>query len=226
MRPPSGPILYVDEVGSTQDYIKTCDAGIVWTSNQTAGRGRFERTWHCEPGTALAASFRFDQLRNHSTPYLVGMGLAVTVSEEFDLQLQWPNDIVWNGRKIGGILTEVVDGIPTVGLGLNLTTQDFPTDIRHRATSLLMSKREEVTPEAAVNRIIQALLRQAINVNEWSSFAERWNLRDRTQGKTYSLPDGRLVVAQHVTDDGHLFWMSGEDSGISTLAEAFYEPDK
>lgn len=226
MYPPTGPTVFVPEATSTQDIIKTTDAGVVWTDNQTAGRGRLEREWHCEPGTALAASFRFDEFTNHETPYLVGMGLAVVVATEFDLKLQWPNDIVWEGRKIGGILTEVVDGVPIVGLGFNLTTKEFPSQLRHRATSLMAAKGEAVTPEEAISRILKAIGHCLLCVDQWKSLANEWRKRDSTRGKTYALPDGRLVVAQHVTDDGHLFWMGSGDSGISTLAEAHYELDK
>ncbi len=223
MYPPVKPTLYVSEATSTQDVIKECDAGIVWTDNQTAGRGRLDRVWHFEPGTALAASFRFEEFHSHKTPYLVGMGLAVVVAQEFDLHLQWPNDIVYEGKKVGGILTEMVDGVPVVGLGLNLTTTTFPVEIAHRATSVLLAKGESVSAEQAINRIVKAIDRCLICVDNWGSFGDAWRERDQTRGKPYMLPEGRIVVAQHVTDDGHLFWMAGTDSGITTLGEAYYE---
>jgi biotin-[acetyl-CoA-carboxylase] ligase BirA-like protein len=225
MKPPAGPTIYLREVSSTQDLIKSSEAGVVWTDNQTAGRGRHDRTWHCAPGTALAASFRFDEFTHHQSPYLVGMGLAVIVANEFDLNVQWPNDIVFDGRKIGGILTEVTDGVPIVGLGLNLTTGEFPPDIRHRATSLHLAKREIVPPQLAIERILTALENSCVRVDTWSTLAPEWHKRDATRGKTYTLLDGRTVVAQHVTEDGHLFWMNGTESGITTLADAHYPCD-
>ena len=224
MYPPTGPTIFVSEATSTQDLMKSSqDAGVIWTDNQTAGRGRHDRVWHCEPGTGLAASFRFDEFTNHTSPFLVGMGLAVVVATEFDLKVQWPNDIVWEGRKVGGILTEVVDGVPIVGLGLNLTAKDFPTELRHRATTLLLAKGVEATPEQALERIILAIDRCLLCVDNWGSLATEWQKRDATRGKTYTLNDGRKVVAQHVTEAGHLFWMGEADSGITTLAEAYYE---
>ncbi|MDH4387646.1 MAG: biotin--[acetyl-CoA-carboxylase] ligase [Fimbriimonas sp.] len=222
MKPPAGPTIYLREVSSTQDLIKSSEAGVVWTDNQTAGRGRHDRIWYCAPGTALAASFRFDEFTHHQSPYLVGMGLAVIVANEFDLNVQWPNDIVSDGRKIGGILTEVTDGVPIVGLGLNLTTGEFPPEIRHRATSLHLAKGEIVAPQIALKRILVALSSSLLCVDTWTNLAPEWQNRDATRGKTYSLPDGRTVVAQHITEEGHLFWMSETDSGITTLAEASY----
>lgn len=226
MHPPSGPTVYVPELASTQEALKASDAGIVWTDNQTAGRGRLDRSWFCEPGNALAISFRFDEFKDHPTPYLVGMGLAVLVAKEFDLRLQWPNDIVWDGKKVGGILTEVHQGVPIVGLGLNLTTTHFPKEISHRATSLLLAKGHEVSPKQALERIMQAFKGCTLCLDNWKTLGDQWAEFDSTRGKTYSLPGGNLVVAQHVTQEGHLFWMGGAESGISTLAEAYYEPDK
>ena len=223
MRTPTGPTLYVASVSSTQDIIKSTDAGVVWTDDQTSGRGRMDRTWYCEPGTALAASFKFDRFADHEAPYLVGMGLAIVVANEFGLQLQWPNDIVYDGKKVGGILTEVVGGIPIVGLGFNLTTRSFPSDIAHRATSLEASKGVVLTPAQAIERILRGIEHSQHCVDRWSDLAEAWARVDVTRGKPYSLPDGRIVVAQSVTEDGHLFWMGSGDSGISTLAEAHYE---
>jgi len=222
MNPPTGPTIYLPEAPSTQDLIKSSKAGVIWTDNQTAGRGRHDRIWHCEPGTALAASFRFEEFTHHRSPYLVGMGLAVIVANEFDLSVQWPNDIVSEGRKIGGILTEVTDGVPIVGLGLNLTTREFPPEIRHRATSLQHAKGEVVTPQIALERVLAALSSSLLCVDTWTTLAPEWQSRDATRGKTYSLPDGRTVVAQHITEEGHLFWMNDADSGITTLAEASY----
>ena len=85
-----------------------------------------------------------------------------------------------------------------------------------------VAKGEIVAPQIALKRILVALSSSLLCVDTWTNLAPEWQNRDATRGKTYSLPDGRTVVAQHITEEGHLFWMSETDSGITTLAEASY----
>ncbi len=197
-------------------------AGIVWTTNQTAGKGRADRVWICPPGDALAVSFRFDAYKDHPAPYLVGMALAIMIAEEFGLKVQWPNDIVFKERKLAGILTEVVDGVPVVGLGLNLLGAQFPSEIEHRAVSLEGAKGVQIAPKDALRRIITKLKSTLLEPTSWASIRSAWHEVDRTPGKTFTLPDGRKVVSQSVSENGHLVWMSGTETGITSLAEAYY----
>jgi hypothetical protein len=90
---------------------------------------------------------------------------------------------------------------------------------------LHLAKGEIVAPLIALERILVALSSSLLCVDTWTNLAPEWQNRDATRGKTYSLPDGRTVVAQHITEDGHLFWMNGTESGITTLADAHYPCD-
>lgn len=96
---------------------------------QTAGRGRRGSTWLAPPGSSLAFStlWRFDPL----SPSLGGLSLAIGVAVSRGLErigargigLKWPNDLLHDGRKLGGILVEVVHGIDStavIGIGLNV----------------------------------------------------------------------------------------------------------
>lgn len=103
---------------------------VVFTPQQTAGRGQHGRIWHSPPGV-LTASFVLDQIPAVQLPgFSLAAGLAVIYAiEELlpdwqeVLRLKWPNDVLFDGRKLAGILCEAsangAMGRVVVGIGLN-----------------------------------------------------------------------------------------------------------
>ena len=124
------------------------------TGDQRAGKGRRGRSWVTPPGANIAMSIL---LRPEIDPDLASMltlpmALAVSraCSEKTGLscQIKWPNDVVINGKKICGILTEMSVGrrdetskidYVIVGVGVNVNTPSFPEDISATATSLKLA---------------------------------------------------------------------------------------
>ncbi|MGH2772421.1 MAG: biotin--[acetyl-CoA-carboxylase] ligase [Actinomycetota bacterium] len=152
IRPAVPEILYFDQVDSTnraaEQWEDAPDFALVVADHQTAGRGRLTRTWYDEPGRSLLFSL---VLRPQVPPAQFGMiGLAgglcmAQAIEEVSAgglrpALKWPNDIRVGGRKAGGILAssrEQGEGFRVVmGIGVNVTTQDFPAEFAGEATSL------------------------------------------------------------------------------------------
>jgi BirA family biotin operon repressor/biotin-[acetyl-CoA-carboxylase] ligase len=104
---------------------------VVATEAQTAGRGRLGRSWHSRLGDGLAFSllWRFPGGAATLSGLSLAVGLGVLRGIEAagidGIRLKWPNDLVWNGRKVGGILIELAGDMlgPTaavVGIGLNV----------------------------------------------------------------------------------------------------------
>ena len=98
------------------------DGVVVVADHQTAGRGRGGRTWESRPGAALLASAVL-----RPAPALVSFAAGVAAVDACErvagtpAALKWPNDVLSeDGRKLGGILCELVDGAAVVGLGVNL----------------------------------------------------------------------------------------------------------
>jgi BirA family transcriptional regulator, biotin operon repressor / biotin---[acetyl-CoA-carboxylase] ligase len=105
-------------VTSTQDVARTLPLGsIVVADHQTAGRGRLDRRWESPPGTALLASF---VLRPNPVLSLAA-GIAAAHACGGGVRLKWPNDLLLNGAKVGGILVEVTPTTAICGIGINLT---------------------------------------------------------------------------------------------------------
>ncbi len=124
-----------DVVGSTQDLAaaKLADVGrpvLVVAHEQTAGRGRTGNPWW-QAERAVAASLAMPHgLLDIDGSFSLAVGLAVreAVGERLGsvVGLKWPNDIVRDGLKVGGILVEIDDGGVVVGCGLNLFWPDSP----------------------------------------------------------------------------------------------------
>ena len=114
---------------------------------QTAGRGRAGRTWHSEKGTGLYFSIL---LRPHLSPaqaplltMLAGISSQAAIQALTGLapELKWPNDLLLNGKKLGGILTEMhaepsAVRFVVVGIGINTNQEKFPLELDSIATSL------------------------------------------------------------------------------------------
>jgi BirA family biotin operon repressor/biotin-[acetyl-CoA-carboxylase] ligase len=106
------------EVDSTMAAARDLPVGdVVVADHQTAGRGRLDRRWDAAPGAALLATFvlPFDRLA------VFRCGVAAAEACGAEVRLKWPNDLMLEGRKLGGILAE---GRPPdrmlVGIGINL----------------------------------------------------------------------------------------------------------
>ncbi len=218
----SNQIIHLQETTSTQDDAKNAGFGVFWTSHQTEGRGRFDRQWFTPQGEALAVSMCLNEYTQNPRPYLLGMTVATAIAESFNLELQWPNDLVLNGKKIGGILSEIHQGVPVIGIGLNLLTTTFPEELANRASSIVASGRPSISPEAALNQLIEALRDFEPIPETWSQLSDRWLKRDMTPGKVFQLTDGRVGVAQNITEEGFLLWSDTFSIEVVTVAEALW----
>jgi len=117
---------------------------VVVADTQSAGRGRLGRSWWSEPGSALLASWVLrPSLEVERLPLLsllagVAAARATTASGGVAVRLKWPNDLVVDDRKLGGILSESDGrGAVVVGVGINVRQTDFPADIAATATSIV-----------------------------------------------------------------------------------------
>lgn len=142
------------------------DGAVIIANEQTAGKGRRGRFWVSPPGTGIWMSLllRPDiQPQNASMITLVA-GLAVCeVIDEItglDVKIKWPNDIVLNGKKICGLLTEMNSEIDyvnfiVVGIGINVNISEFPPELLSMATSLLIESGETYARKVLVKRTLE-----------------------------------------------------------------------
>jgi BirA family biotin operon repressor/biotin-[acetyl-CoA-carboxylase] ligase len=195
--------------------------GAVLALSQTGGVGRFGRAWHSPPGTSLAMTLILSDYKDHPAPQYIGMAAALAAASAMHCQLAWPNDLMLGERKLGGILTEIVDGVPLVGIGANLDVEEFPEEIAERATSLKIAFGGEHPPQAIASRIV-AVLRTLPEPDSWSALAPIWSMFDRTPGKKYRLPSGEDAVALGIGGDGRLLCSVHGESHSVMAAEALF----
>jgi len=116
---------------------------MVLTGHQLAGRGRGSHTWWSTSGS-ITVTFVLPietHLAPHQVPLLAGLAVRNATAEiagEQRIALKWPNDVLYDGRKLAGLLCERVHKADLVGLGLNvnLDPRKAPTALRERITSL------------------------------------------------------------------------------------------
>ena len=140
---------------------------VVVAEEQTAGRGRLGRTWFSEKGSGIYSSIILRPLLSPAAaPVLTLMaGLAaqkaVISSTGLAVDIRWPNDLLVNGKKVCGILTEMsaeLDRLHAVvlGIGINVNHSLMPPELDHLATSLRM----EVHRAVSRVQVLVALLRE------------------------------------------------------------------
>ncbi|MEC7985184.1 MAG: biotin--[acetyl-CoA-carboxylase] ligase [Myxococcota bacterium] len=115
---------------------------VLVANEQTEGRGRMGRSWESEAGKNILCSFILRPPVRAQNAARCSLLWAAAIAAALDLFVKWPNDLVTkDGKKVGGILVELVDDTPTLilGLGLNVSQTDFPG--LPQATSLALEDR-------------------------------------------------------------------------------------
>ncbi|MCB9555450.1 MAG: biotin--[acetyl-CoA-carboxylase] ligase [Deltaproteobacteria bacterium] len=144
--------LFVDQLDSTNSYLTRAaaegaeDGTVVVAGKQTAGRGRLGRRWYSgKDNLCFSALFRPQLAPSAASTLTLASAVAVAETVEHYLQAQplvkWPNDVLWRGRKLCGILLELGAEVErvlyvVVGIGLNVNARRFPAEIEGVATSL------------------------------------------------------------------------------------------
>lgn len=189
-------IRYVERVGSTQDVVHALAAegapgGLaVVAGEQSEGRGSRRQAWQSPLGGLWLSVLWRPRLVPEVATLGVRAGLAVADALESagiaGVRLKWPNDILLDGRKAGGVLCEArwqgdALGWVAVGVGLNVANA-VPADVRHTAMALA-ERRPGLQPEALVEPVVAALrlLEEGVTLSlaQLDAFARRDWLRGR-----------------------------------------------
>ena len=153
---------FFDEVTSTQDVARKLitngvhEGTLVVSDRQIQGRGRLARKWHSRENKGIWATLiirpDLPARRLPQFTLLTAVAISQALEETTGIipEIKWPNDILVRGKKLCGILTEMVpgtNGLPAlmIGFGINVghRADDFPSDIKGRATSLFLETGKE-----------------------------------------------------------------------------------
>lgn len=223
------PLSVLDSVDSTNDEAaRQLAAGrpdpfVILAREQTKGRGRLGRTWQSENNGNLYASFAFrpDLAPARMPTFTLWMGANVCefITNFTGLRpgLKWPNDILFEGRKAGGMLTEarvdadrIRDLVFGLGLNVNSPAAAFTGELARRATSLAAQTGTSLDLNhfaAALIGRVQLAYRQFVEGEHRATLADAWNRLDVLRGRPVAVLQGvkRIAgTARGIDDAGSL----------------------
>lgn len=165
-------VHFVEETNSTNIWIKELanegakHGTLAVAEFQTAGRGRFDRKWTADAGSAIMMTLLLrPEIQPMQAPMLtLIMGLSVAQAVEklgFRTTIKWPNDVVISKKKICGILTEMsLSGADInyvgIGVGINVNIKEFPEELQDKATSLYLEKGQVFDRTQVIGLVMEA----------------------------------------------------------------------
>ena len=188
-------VLVYDSTSSTNDIAaeyarnKQNDGLVVFTEEQTEGRGRAGNKWLSGRADSILCSIVLTE--NKLPAELLSLLCAVAVAEAIGkpARIKWPNDIMLNGRKVAGILLESKsDGVCIVGIGINChqKTDSFPDELQPIATSIDVESRS-VTDHVSLARRLLA------STDHWLEVAAQASEKVIDQWRDLSIQLGHRV---------------------------------
>jgi BirA family transcriptional regulator, biotin operon repressor / biotin---[acetyl-CoA-carboxylase] ligase len=143
------------------------EGAVILAEEQSAGRGRAGRSWHSERGTGIYVTLllrpKISPVQAPLLTMLAGLSAqaAIQARTGLEIDLKWPNDLMLNGKKLGGILTEMYADTTLVrfvivGIGINVNQEKFPGELSSLGTSL----RAETATNQSRLELLARLLRE------------------------------------------------------------------
>lgn len=166
-------VLYFEETGSTNtEAKKAAESGaphgtLAVADYQNMGKGRRGKMWTSFRGVGVWMSLMVRPELHPSKASMLTLVAAMAVAEGIEkvcglrTQIKWPNDIVAEGKKICGILTEMSTEMECInyvvtGIGINANMEDFPEEIREIATSILKLTGKRVVRSRLIGAVMEA----------------------------------------------------------------------
>jgi len=205
----------------------------VVADEQTAGRGRFGRSWEAEPQANVLFSLLVrPHFLQRDEIFILTFAAAVSVAEAIEdvtgirCGLKWPNDVMLDGKKVCGILLESSFesnrlSHVVLGIGLNVNQQVFSPDILERATSLSLFAGKKFDRDELLFAILTNLssIHESLQKRDFYFVMKRWRDRSTLFGKKVVVSlAGKTIegLCDDVADDGTLILRTG--SGVERFS--------
>ncbi len=221
-------IVHFYDTSSTNNEAKrlasddAVEGTIVVSEAQTLGRGRLNRGWFSPHGGGVWVSVILrPPFPPQEAPKCTLMAAVATVeaireASGLNCGIKWPNDILWQGRKLVGILTEMsaeMDAINFVvmGIGINVSLResDFPEELRNIGASVSMGAEREVSRVELLQKLLERLeyWYQVVKQEGFEPVLEAWRRESVTLGQPVRVLAGEETydgVAEELVEDGSL----------------------
>jgi BirA family biotin operon repressor/biotin-[acetyl-CoA-carboxylase] ligase len=188
-------IFYHSQTKSTNDeafllgLAGAADGTVVIADSQSKGKGRLQRSWHSPRGTNIYTSIILRpeiELRKASRiPIFAGVAVAEVLNQYCPgrIKLKWPNDVLLDGKKVSGILSQLktsenkVDFI-VLGIGINVNTDSgqFPQELQDTATSMFIKTGSRISRQELIISLYENLGKWYRNLMEagFESIKDKW----------------------------------------------------
>jgi len=221
-------IRVFEETTSTNDVIEKLardgvkEGVVVFAESQTKGRGRLGRKWMSptHKGLWFSILLRPELTPQETTQLTVASATALRRAIKniagISAEIKWPNDLLIDGKKVVGILTEMsaeVDRVRHVILGIgvdvNQDAAEFPPELRKIATSLKAESGEEICRAELATEILRQLDFDYARIcsGKFAQLADEWEAGCATIGRNVSVQMGARLIrgcAEALDDDGAL----------------------
>ena len=239
-------VIYKNSVDSTNELAKklaaegALDGTIIVAEEQTGGKGRLQRNFFSpkEKGIWFSVILRPQCLPKDAPKFTLMAAVAVAQAmEKFNLraEIKWPNDILFDGRKLVGILTEMSAEIGhvnyiVVGIGINVRREEFPAAIREIATSLSEMAGENLNRVEFFRALLEEIDKLYIE-NNFDTVFKLWRKYNITLGKkvtVLSAESGDIFtgLAVDIDAEGALIVDSGGEKKIVYAGDVSIRPAK
>jgi len=164
---------------------------MIITDNQKNGEGRSNKQWYMGPSKGLAMSIIYLKTISYDNALLIPLAAGLSVAETLKNRglkpsIKWPNDILINNKKVGGILCEskiqkniIKSFIIGIGLNINETINDFPENLQKTVTSLFIEKGYSFQRElicAIITTFLERYLQDFNSIiKQWLTFCNHLN---------------------------------------------------
>lgn len=193
----------LDDIDSTNRYLKEGakrpEIQVCCAEKQSQGRGRFNRPWVSPFGENIYLSCRWQlKLPSESISVLSLVlalalldGLELSLGHTSDVRIKWPNDLLWNDKKLSGILIEIVSEMNgvfdvVIGIGLNVNTDSKINPLTEKASCSLFDITGTLFDRNAIIAHILISLEKSIQLLQnsgFQAFESRWQSKDYLEGK-------------------------------------------
>ena len=207
-------VIYLKQVNSTNSYLKKIPSSdlvhgtVIITDNQKKGRGQYEKRWDSLPGKDLTFTVGLrppkpDRLTLLTLGFAASVAGVVEKYVQKPVSIKWPNDVLVDGKKISGILTECIFKGQTpdrvcIGIGLNVGSREFTNTLKAKATSMSYLTGQSLSREKLLSELLQKMEtiyhkwhkldyslqeeinKRMINYGEWIKLSVDGNVQEKT----------------------------------------------
>ena len=231
--------LYVyHEVSSTNTIAKFLsengieNGSVIIAEKQSGGKGRSGKSWQSPLG-GIWLSIILNHDVDHSKIPLITLATGVAVAKTLEkigienAEIKWPNDIMINGKKVCGILTEAVSKFNTVknviigvGIDVNLNLKELPEELQNETTTI----KNELGRKISENQLIKLFLEEFEEISELFNHQDYEMILKEWRKRSYSI--GRMVEVRkpyHKNYDAYVIGISREGALVVEKTDGSFE---